>query len=101
MYQINICYSYFVIAASKDTEQSYRSPKELVHTEDIFYQWFYTNLDDSESDWEDLITFNTEDGDGSLPVVALNIPKDKNMKNFTLRVTARDWRVEWGGLANI
>jgi len=93
-------YSYFVIAASVGSEQSYRSPKEKVHKEEIYYQWFYTNIDDTNTGWEDLITLNIDDSPGDLPVVALTIPKNKDMHHFTLRATAIDWRVEWGALTS-
>ncbi len=92
--------SFFAMATSNNSQQSYRSPNEKVHKEDLFYSWFYTNLDDVESDWDDLLNFNTEDSPGDLPIVAIKLPKNKKMEHFVIRCTSQDWRVEWSALTS-
>jgi len=93
-------YSYFAFAKSLGSEQVYRSPDEKQHTEVLFYQWFYTNLDDVSSGWEDLLKINYAESPQGIEVVALEIPKNKEMKRFTLRSTCMDWRLEWNALAS-
>ena len=92
-------YSYFAIASGAET-QNYRSPEEVNHKEDLYYQWFYTNLDDVNAEWEDLITLNTEQSPGHLGAVSLSFPKEElGMKHFSLRVTVNDFRPEWNVLS--
>lgn len=93
-------HSYFMIAATRDSEQPYRSPSGETHTEQLFFQWFYTNLDPTESDWEDLITLDNGDRPVNLPVVPVKFPRTgAGLRHFAIRATVGDSRPEWGALA--
>lgn len=98
-------HAYFLIADTTGAAQQYRSqpsdeyPTGSIRTEELFYDWFYTNLDETGAEWDELI----EIGDGSGNTyfcVKLSIPSDTNMHNFRIRVVARDYRPEWGVLAS-
>ncbi len=92
-------HSYFMIAATRDAEQPYRSPAGETYKEQLFYQWFYTHLDAPESDWEDLITLDNDGRPVDMPVVSVKFPKASvGLKHFAIRATVGDDRPEWGAL---
>jgi hypothetical protein len=93
-------WSYFLIADTGGAAQRYVSPSGKTHSEHLFYQWFYTNLDETGADWDELIEVGDGDSDPSLPVVTLKVPKDRGMKNFMIRVSVGDWRPEWALLSS-
>ena len=92
-------YSYFLMADTAGAAQIYRSPENIEHKEQLFYQWFYTNLDKTNANWEDLIELGGDHGYNGMPVVYLKIPSNKDMHNFTIRSVVRDWRPEWAMLS--
>lgn len=94
-------HSYFMIAATRNANQSYRSPAGEIHREQLFYQWFYTNLDAPSSDWEGLITLNHDDRPVDVPVVPVKFPKaEAGLRRFAIRTTVGDDRPEWGALVS-
>lgn len=97
--KVNPGHSYFLIAATRDAEQPYRSPSGETHKEQLFFQWFYTNLDAPSSDWENLITLDNDGRPVDLPVVSVKFPKGSvGLKHFAIRATVGDDRPEWGAL---
>ncbi|MDQ3002634.1 MAG: hypothetical protein M3Y08_15395 [Fibrobacterota bacterium] len=94
-------HSYFLIAATRRAEQQYRSPLGSMHTEQLFFQWFYTNFDLAGADWDDLLKLENGDRPVNLPVVPLKFPKASiGLKHFAIRATVGDTRPEWGILAS-
>ena len=91
--------SYFLIADTSGANQIYLSPEGNLFNEQLYYDWFYTNLDASDSKWEDLIEIGESGISNDLFIVKLDIPKDHNMHNFLIRSVARDYRPEWGVLS--
>lgn len=90
-------HSYFMISATSGAEQPYRSPGGMTHPEQLFFQWFYTNLDDTGSDWDDLIRLDNADRPVNQPVVPLKFPKPGiGLRYFAIRATVGDSRPEWG-----
>lgn len=93
--------SYFLIAQSEGSEQSYRSPAGMEHKEQLFYQWFYSNLDKTGSDWKDLINLANDDRPSSYPVVPIRFPKKEvGLRHFSIKATVGDIRPEWGALSS-
>ncbi|MBF0430963.1 MAG: hypothetical protein HQK83_06765 [Fibrobacteria bacterium] len=93
-------YSYFLIADSAGAAQKYVTPNGTVLKEQLFYHWYYTNLDETSSDWEKLINIGSDESDASLSVVSMTPPTDKSMNNFRIRVSVSDWRPEWALLCS-
>jgi hypothetical protein len=91
--------SYFLIADTSGAYQNYLSPEGNLFKEQLFYGWFYTNLDDSDRDWKDLIEIGESGVSDEMYIVKLDIPEDRNMHNFLIRTVVRDYRPEWGVLA--
>lgn len=86
--------SYFWMASSAEP-QNYRSPAGLEHPELLNYQWFYTNLDDVGDDWGDQIEFTFHSGNSGLNIACMQLPANKDMKEFAIHVALRDNRPEW------
>lgn len=92
--------SYFLIA-SGGGGQRYRSPQGREHDEQLFYQWFYTNLDAPDKPWEDLIVTDREGRPLDGPVIPIRFPdKAIGLRRFTIRATVGDSRPEWGILSS-
>lgn len=98
-------HTYFLWADTAGAAQAYQSPSSRgypqgrEHVEDLYYDWFYTNLDESAEPWDQLIRIGEETGPKNLSVVRLRVPNDRDMHNFIIRVAARDYRPEWAVLA--
>jgi hypothetical protein len=93
--------SYFLIARSEGSEQPYRSPAGIEHKEQLFFQWFYSNLDKTGSDWQDLITLDNGDRAADYAVVPIRFPKaEVGLRHFSIKATVGDERPEWGALAS-
>jgi hypothetical protein len=93
--------SYFLFARSEGSEQPYRSPAGIEHKEQLFFQWFYSNLDKTGSDWKDLITLDNGDRPASYAVVPIRFPKaEAGLRHFSIKATVGDVRPEWGALAS-
>ncbi len=93
--------SYFLIASPQAPPQTYRSPAGSLHSEQYFYQWFYTQLDFPTTDWDKGIV--TDHGDRSLdrPVIPIRFPAaGAGLRRFVIRATVGDSRPEWGLLAS-
>ncbi len=95
-------YSYFLIAASENNNQLYRSPDEFVHHEKHIYQWFYTNINETNENWEELITFNADESNKDHSVISINFPDiSSNIDHCILRATVMDSRPEWGNKTSV
>lgn len=93
--------SYFLIAKTDGDGQPYRSPAGIGHTEQLFFQWFYSNLDATGRDWDELLGLADSDRPASLPVVPVRIPKAAaGLRHFSIRATVGDARPEWGALSS-
>lgn len=98
-------HAYFLIADTSGAAQQYRSqptdryPQGSIRTEELFYSWFYTNLDETGSEWDEQIEIGDGSGDTYF-CVKLTVPSDKEMHNFKIRAVVRDYRPEWGVLAS-
>lgn len=92
-FSIRSGYSYFLMADTSGVAQQYRSRSGILHTEQLWYQWFYTNKTPVSTEWDELITLVDQALD--LPVVCLRPPKNKSMREFAINVVVRDWRPEW------
>lgn len=98
--QVDPADSYFLIA-SDGAAQRYRSPQGGLHREQLFYQWFYTNMDAPGKKWDELIV--TVNGGRPLdgPVIPIRFPaKAAGLRRFAIRATVGDLRPEWGILSS-
>lgn len=102
---VGAAHSYFLLADTLGAAQIYRSaptseyPLGQEHSEEMFYQWFYTNMDASGAAWEDLIEIGGDKVVNSIHAIRLKIPENRAMHNFHIRVVVRDYRPEFGVLA--